>query len=127
MIWLAVIAVVEAVVYQARYRSAVLGGPFAAAWWTFATQALRVAWLAIGVGEFMHGADLVLVIAAYGFPTAIAAGVMRAIDQRRERRDHFGDIAKMVGLNRFVSDQERADAEKHGASRLGPTNTERRS
>ena len=44
---------------------------------------------------------------------AIAVGVMRAIDQRRERRDHFGDIAKMVGLNRFVSDQERADAEKH--------------
>ena len=83
MIWLALIAVVEAVVLQARYRSAVVGGPFVAAWWTFATQALRVAWLAIGVGELMHGADLVLVIAAYGFPAAFAVGVMRAMEKKR--------------------------------------------
>ena len=83
MIWLALIAVIEAVVYQARYRSAVLGGPFTAAWWTFATQALRVVWLAIGVGELMHGSDLVLVIAAYGFPAAAAVGVMRAWEKKR--------------------------------------------
>lgn len=83
MIWLAIIGVVEAVVYQARYRSAVLGGPFAAAWWTFATQALRVVWLAIGVGELMHGSDLVLVIAAYGFPAAVTVGVMRAMEKKR--------------------------------------------
>lgn len=74
MIWLALIGVVEAVVYQSRYRSAVVGGPFAAAWWTLATQALRVIWLAIGVGEFMHGADVVYVIAAYSFPAAAATG-----------------------------------------------------
>ena len=83
MIYLALIAVIEAVVYQARYRSAVLGGPFTAAWWTLATQALRVVWLAIGVGELMRGADLVLVIAAYGFPAAATVGVMRSIEQRR--------------------------------------------
>lgn len=41
MIHLALIAVVEAVVLQARYRSAVVGGPFAAAWWTFAACAGR--------------------------------------------------------------------------------------
>jgi len=83
MIWLALIAVIEAVVYQARYRSAVLGGPFTAAWWTFATQALRVVWLSIGVGEIMRGADVVYVIAAYGFPAAVTVGVMRVIEQRR--------------------------------------------
>lgn len=83
MIFLALIAVVEAVVLQARYRSAVVGGPFTAAWWTFATQALRVVWLAVGVGELMHGADLVLVIAAYGFPAAVAVGVMRAMEKNR--------------------------------------------
>lgn len=107
MIWLSLIGVVEAVVYQARYRSAVVGGPWQAAWWTLATQALRVVWLAIGVGELMHGADLVLVIAVYGFPAAIAVGVMRAMDQRREGR---------LTLARFVSDQERADAEKWSSS-----------
>ena len=116
MIWLSLIAVVEAVVYQSRYRSAVVGGPFTAAWWTFATQALRVVWLATGVGELMHGSDLVLVIAAYGFPAAVAVGVMRAIETRRG-----------LTLNRFLSDQERADAEKWSASRIGPTNTESRS
>ena len=83
MIWLALIGVVEAVVYQSRYRSAVVGGPFAAAWWTLATQALRVVWLAIGVGELMHGSDLVLVIAAYGFPASVAVGVMRAWEKKR--------------------------------------------
>ena len=83
MIWLALIGVVEAVVYQARYRSAVLGGPFTAAWWTLATQALRVVWLAIGVGEIMRGADVVYVIAAYGFPAAVTVGIMRVIEQRR--------------------------------------------
>jgi hypothetical protein len=83
MIWLALIGMVEAVVYQARYRSAVLGGPFAAAWCTFAIQALRVVWLAIGVGELMHGSDLVLVIAAYGFPAAVTVGVMRAMEKKR--------------------------------------------
>ena len=102
MIWLAVISVVEAVVYQARYRSAVLGGPFTAAWWTLATQALRVVWLAVGVGELMHGSDPVLVIAAYGFPAAVTVGVMRAMETRRG-----------LTLNKFVSDQERADTEKH--------------
>lgn len=84
MIWLALIGVVEAVVYQARYRSAVVGGPFTAAWWTLATQALRVVWLALGVSAFLAGADLVLVIAAYGFPAAIAVGVMRAMEVKRE-------------------------------------------
>lgn len=83
MIWLALIGVVEAVVYQARYRSAVLGGPFTAAWWTFATQAMRVVWLSLGVSAFLAGADLVLVIAAYGFPAAIAVGVMRAMEVKR--------------------------------------------
>ena len=103
MIWLALIGVVEAVVYQSRYRSAVVGGPFAAAWWTLCTQALRVAWLAIGVGELMRGADPVLVIAAYGFPAAAAVGVMRASERRGPR----------ITLAMFLSDQERADAEKH--------------
>lgn len=83
MIWLALIAVVEAVVYQSRYRSEVLGGPFTAAWWTFATQALRVVWLALGVSAFLAGADLVLVIAAYGFPAAVTVGVMRAWEKKR--------------------------------------------
>lgn len=82
MISLALIAVVEAVVLQARYRSAVLGGPFAAAWWTFATCAVRVLWLVIGVGELMHGSDLVYVIAAYSFPAAAATGVMRAMEKK---------------------------------------------
>lgn len=146
MIWLALIAVVEAIVYQARYRSAVLGGPFVAAWWTLLTQTLRVAWLAIGVGELMHGADLVLVIAAYGFPAAIAVGVMRAMEHRREHRpalwatdnpnpapagsppiSQVRPHATFTMFNSFLVDQERADAEKWSASRIGPTNTERRS
>lgn len=83
MIYLALIAVVEAVVLQARYRSAVVGGPFTAAWWTFATCAVRVLWLALGVGEIMHGSDVVLVIAAYGFPAAVCVGVMRAMEVKR--------------------------------------------
>ncbi|MBL8757516.1 MAG: hypothetical protein JNK35_03690 [Phycisphaerae bacterium] len=83
MIWLALIGVVEAVVYQSRYRSAVVGGPFTAAWWTFSTQALRVVWLALGVGELMHGSDLVYVIAAYGFPAAATVGIMRAMEVKR--------------------------------------------
>ena len=83
MIYLALIAVIEAVVYQRRYRSATHGGPIEAAWWTLATQALSVVWLAIGVGELMHGSDLVLVIAAYGFPASVAVGVMRAWEKKR--------------------------------------------
>lgn len=102
MIWLAVIGVVEAVVYQSRYRSAVLGGPFTAAWWTFATQATRVAWMLLGVKQWMAGADPVLIVACYGLPSAAAVGVVRAIETRRG-----------LTLNKFVSDQERADAEKH--------------
>lgn len=62
---------------------AVVGGPFAAAWWTFATCAVRVLWLALGVGELMHGSDLVYVIAAYALPAAAATGVMRAIEVKR--------------------------------------------
>lgn len=108
MIWLAFIAVVEAVVYQSRYRSAVVGGPFSAAWWTLATQALRVVWLAIGVGELMRGSDLVYVIAAYGLPAAATVGVMRAIEQRREGQGK-------PSLGDFISSHERADAEKNTA------------
>lgn len=84
MIYLALIAVVEAVVLQARYRSAVVGGPFAAAWWTFATCAVRVLWLALGVSAFLAGSDVVLVIAAYGFPAAATVGVMRAVEAKHE-------------------------------------------
>lgn len=83
MIHLALIAVVEAVVLQARYRSAVVGGPFAAAWWTFAACAVRVLWLALGIGEIVRGSDVVYVIAAYSFPAAAATGVMRAIEVKR--------------------------------------------
>ena len=64
-------------------RDAIRRAAIEAAWWTFATQALRVAWLAIGVGELMHGSDLVLVIAAYGFPAAVTVGVMRAMEKKR--------------------------------------------
>lgn len=84
MIALSLIAIVEGVVYQARYRSAVHGGPFSAAWWTFATCAVRVVWLALGVGEIMRGGDVVYVIAAYSFPAAAATGIMRAMEERAD-------------------------------------------
>ena len=105
MIWLALIGIIEAVVYQARYRSAVVGGPFTAAWWTFCTQATRVVWMLLGVKQWMAGADPVLIVACYGLPSALAVGVVRAIERRK--------VQSKPSLNEFISSQERADAEKH--------------
>lgn len=120
MISLALIAVVEAIVLQARYRSAVVGGPFVAAWWTFATQALRVVWLSLGVSAFLAGSDVVLVIAAYGFPAAATVGVMRAMEEKRQRpwiyaneKMRYAIRVDHDGRCKWIDDQERADAEKH--------------
>lgn len=164
MIYLALIAVVEAVVYQRRYRSATHGGPLEAAWWALCTCVLRFAAPLLGVSEFFRGGDPVLLTAVYSVPAAIATGLVRWWELRSERRaapipfptdtDGFvrdceakrNEIMASFGLpactfkpfsawsdppagdrvtlNGFLADQEKADAEKHSASRIGPTNTE---
>lgn len=164
MIYLALIAVVEAVVYQRRYRSATHGGPLEAAWWALCTCVLRFAAPLLGVSEFFRGGDPVLLTAVYAVPAALATWAMRWWELRRTRAmlrrvwgepitsladdlsvmrarvyDNWGmdgQEAKMrvrvidppvgdrVTFTTFLADQEKADAEKHSASRIGPTNTE---
>jgi len=114
MIYLALIAVIEAVVYQRRYRSATHGGPIEAAWWALCTCVLRFAAPLLGVSEFFRGGDPVLLTAVYAVPAAIATGLVR-----------WWELKPTASLNDFISSQERADAAKFSASRIGPTNTER--
>jgi len=77
MIYLSLIAVIEAVVYQRRYRSATCGGPFEAAWWALLTCVLRFAAPLLGVSEFFRGGDPILLTAAYAVPAAMATWVVR--------------------------------------------------
>lgn len=102
MIYLALIAVIEAVVYQRRYRSATHGGPLEAAWWALCTCVLRFAAPLLGVSEFFRGGDPVLLTAVYAVPAAIATWAMRA-----------WELKPTPSLNDFISSQERADAEKN--------------
>ncbi len=133
MMLLALCGVVEAVVYQFRYRSAVVGRPSAAAGWAFMLAVLRVLWTVLGVSAWMNGERVWVVCAAYAVPVALATWAARWFDARRHRRmvfcsggwtDHRSG-PPAVKLSDFVNDQERADAEKFSASRIGPTNTER--
>lgn len=134
MMLLALCGVLEAVVYQFRYRSAVVGRPSAAAGSAFLLAVLRVLWTVLGVSAWMGGQRVWVVCAAYAVPVALATWAARWFDSRRHRRmvNSYGwnfDTRPMwyprrVTLNQFVTDQERADAEKHSASRIGPTNTE---
>ena len=102
MIYLALIAVIEAVVYQRRYRSATHGGPIEAAWWALCTCVLRFAAPLLGVSEFFRGGDPVLLTAVYAVPAALATWAMR-----------WWELRPCSKLGAFLADQERADAEKH--------------
>ena len=87
MIYLALIAVIEAVVYQRRYRSATHGGPLEAAWWALCTCVLRFAAPLLGVSEFFRGGDPVLLTAVYAVPAALATWAMRAWELTRGAKE----------------------------------------
>ncbi|MFO0833678.1 MAG: hypothetical protein U0638_01805 [Phycisphaerales bacterium] len=87
MIYLALIAVIEAVVYQRRYRSATHGGPLEAAWWALCTCVLRFAAPLLGVAEFFKGGDPVILTAVYAVPAAIATWAMRWCELRRGAKE----------------------------------------
>lgn len=102
MIYLALIAVIEAVVYQRRYRSATHGGPIEAAWWALCTCVLRFAAPLLGVSEFFKGGDPVLLTTVYAVPAALATWAMR-----------WWELRPCSKLGAFLADLDRDDAEKH--------------
>lgn len=129
MIYLALIAVVEAVVYQRRYRSATHGGPLEAAWWALCTCVLRFAAPLLGVSEFFRGGDPVLLTAVYAVPAALATWAMRAWELTRGAKETgkksvpnvrpFGSftwiLASDAGVDRIRIDSEQPPSHGEGA------------
>jgi uncharacterized protein (DUF983 family) len=85
LVLLAAVAVLEAVVYQNRYR-ATHGTPVAAGLWTFAVCVLRVAFVAMGVSAAMSGEHWLGVVLAYAVPAAIVTGLVRAREIKGAKR-----------------------------------------
>lgn len=73
---LAGVAVVEAVVYLHRYRSAVTASRWVSAASSLATSACRVVFVLVGVGAAMREVPVWAVLAAYCLPAAGATLLM---------------------------------------------------
>ena len=76
MALLLLIGVVEAVVYQGRYR-ATHGSALAATWYTLLVCLLRTAWLALGVSAILRE-QWIEASLIYAVPAAVVTGLVRA-------------------------------------------------
>lgn len=85
MIWqLALLGVAEAVVILLRCKSAVEPGPTRSAFWTFMTCVLRVVFVQMGITASLDGMPILVAVAAYALPAAVATFAVHALDDQQE-------------------------------------------
>lgn len=86
LVYLAIIAVVEAVVHLWRYRTANEPSAFISGASTATVCMTRVAFLAAGVGAMLKAVPFWQVVGAYVVPATVVTVIAHAIMERRKTR-----------------------------------------
>lgn len=87
LLGLAILAVLEAVVYRMRIRAAVGASPAASALWVAALGALRIAFVQLGVSAAIGGEWWGAVLLVYVVPAAVVDYAIGFSQRSAERRE----------------------------------------